>query len=236
MLPSLGTSHRVRPLPWPVIELLSATLRKLAHDITNSMVASVSHVDLMALRNPNPVLNEQLQRLRVHVLRPRTVVHCAIASLPALGDRPRTLAKLHATMATLAIQQGVTLHWRVADDPARFDPALTESEWCHVLHTLCQNALEAHAAALIELGTVGQPEIIVDCTEREPRRLAVIDNGPGCGDLAAAASGGLRRVGSGHLGLGLAVIAALIERAGGNLTIAGPAAGGFRATVEMPSR
>ena len=49
-LASAGQPVPVRPLAWPVVEMLVATLRKLAHDLTNSMVAGVSMVDLTLLK------------------------------------------------------------------------------------------------------------------------------------------------------------------------------------------
>lgn len=232
MLQTLATSHRVRPLPWPVIELLSATLRKLEHDIRNGMVASVAYTDVVAIGVHDPALRARIQRLRGYMLQPLAVGQCAIASLPVATDRPRTLAALRTAMATAATRQGVNLRWLVPDDPDRFDPDLTESQWCHVLYSLCQNALDAHAAVPPELRVVGQPEINVEWIGYEPGRLVVTDNGPGCTDLAGAATGAIRRNGGGHLGLGLTVIAALIERVGGSLTIATPASGGFCATVD----
>ncbi len=231
MVPPFPEAVRVQPLPWATIEVLTVAMRKLAHDLMNSLVASVSLVDLTAMRNTDANVGDQLARLRTHVMRPRASIQCALAALPGLGDRPKTLPTLVKMLRTTAATQGVELIWLGPEESHELAPGLTEAEWCQVASALVQNALEAHAMAEQDEASTAPRWVDVQWQES---RLHVTDNGPGCPDLHAAASCGLRRAGQGHMGLGLAVAAALVERKAGDLHVALNAGGGFQALVRLP--
>lgn len=237
--PGSDLGVRVQPLPWPVVELFSASLRKLAHDLTNSLVAAVSLVDLTLMKSNEPAARNGLNRLRNQILRPRTTLQCATAALPGMtADRPRTVQALEVWAKHAATAQELVLAWQLDgnDQPPR---GLTEPEWVHVVQALCQNALEAHAAARIDKELQSEPESAWLRIESARARdgsavLTVRDNAMGCADLQAAATGRLRRAGGGHLGLGLSIAAALVERAGGQVLLASEPPHGFRATVTLP--
>lgn len=241
-LASAGQPVPVRPLPWPVVELLVATLRKLAHDLTNSMVAGVSMVDLTLLKCNEPAVADSLNRLRSQVLRPRATLARATASLPMpSADRPNTIDALAENISALAEAGGIQLLGAIATTPwpAERPRQMEEGHWVHILHVLLQNAIEAHAAAAMqsEPPLDGKlPYVRVDLTTQPGGglRLLVTDNGEGCADLRAAATGGMRRSGNGHLGLGLAVAAAIAERGGGKLAIAHNPPRGTLAVAEFP--
>lgn len=220
----------VQALPWPMVELLTVALRKLSHDLRNDFTTIESMLDLTVLRNQDAGVAERLQRLRHHASKPQATVTTAVGAVPGLGDRPRTLAALQKSLRSAAEGQGVDLHWQAPEDARDLAPGPTEAEWCHVAHTLVQNALEAHAAAELDEGPGLPRSIEVDW--RGPT-LDVRDDGPGCGDLNAAAHAGLRRAGHGHMGLGLAVAAALVGRHAGTLRIGPADSGGFRALVQL---
>lgn len=214
------TSQRVHALPWPTVELLTASLRKLSHDVTNSLVAAVSMVDLALLKSPDPSVADSLQRLRGQILRPRTTLQTALGPMPLQhGDRPRTLVALERYLSDLGREHAVELQLQL--QPHDLPPVLSETEWVHVLANLGHNALDAHADDVLQDEGPGEPRFVTITATRHGSlfELAVQDNGPGCTDLVAAASGKLRRAGGGHLGFGLAVAAAMVERAGGHLLL-----------------
>jgi len=245
MLPLASAAQPVpvRPLPWPVVELLVGTLRKLAHDLTNSMVAGVSMVDLTLLKCSEPAVADSLNRLRSQLLRPRATLARATASLlMTAADRPVTIDTLAEAIGAMAEAGGVQLLGAIAATPwpTERPKQLEEAHWVHILHVLLQNALEAHAAAAIqsEPPLDGKlPYVRVDLTALPGGglRLLVADNGEGCADLRAAATGGMRRSGNGHLGLGLAVAAAIAQKAGGSLSIAHNPPRGALALAEFPA-
>lgn len=237
MSPTLPSTVRVQALPWPIVELLSGALRKLAHDLTNSMVAGVSMIDLLAMRNTDPLMAEPLQRLRGHVLRPRGMLRVAVAVVPAGADRSRSWTALRTDLLSAAASQQVMLRWQAPVDGPPPGQALSESDWCHIVEALCHNALDAHAAARLDRDPgAGLGQITVTWREAPTQQLQVLDNGPGCANLVGAAKAEVRRAGGGHMGLGLAVVAALAERAGGSLTISSVPDLGFTATVDVPGR
>lgn len=231
MVPPFPEAVRVHPLAWATIEVLTVAMSKLAHDLTNALVASVALVDLTAMRNQDAHVAGQLARLRDHVMRPRATIQCAVAALPGLGDRPKTYPALRKMLDLTAVGQNVELTWLGTAEGDELPPELTEALWCHVLQALVENALQAHAMAEADEGfTVGR-RVDVDW---QAGRLLVADNGPGCKDVRAAATGKLRRAGQGHMGLGLAVVAALVERPGGDLHVGPNPGGGFQALVRVP--
>ncbi len=241
-LASAGQPVPVRPLAWPVVEMLVATLRKLAHDLTNSMVAGVSMVDLTLLKCSEPAVADSLNRLRSQLLRPRATLARATASLPMpSADRPVTIEALAENIGALAEAGGIQLLGAIATTPwpTERPKQIDEAHWVHILHVLLQNALEAHAAAAIQSeppldGRLPYVRLDLTSVPGGGLRLLVTDNGEGCADLQVAATGGMRRSGNGHLGLGLAVAAAIAERAGGKLAIGHNPPRGTLAIAEFP--
>jgi len=206
-------------------------MRKLGHDITNSLVAAVSLVDLTLMKCHEQPVTDSLNRLRGQLLRPRATMLLATSALPALtGEMPRTLVALPPWLAKEAEASEVRIEWQLTE---RVPSGWQESDWVHVLRSLCLNALDAHAAARRIDPDAHAAELRYVRVFQEAARLYVLDNGPGCADLGAAASGGLRRSGGGHLGLGLAVVAALAERCGGDLHISPAVPTGLQATLRL---
>ena len=234
----------VLALPWPVVRLLVDTMRKFAHDLTNTIVAGVSMVDLTLLKCHEPAVADQLQRLRGQLLRPRTTLGRATASLPMPStQRPSSLDALERWVINQGVEAGVELRGVIAQAPwpSLRPGALNDESWGLVLYALLQNALDAHAAAALQSAPPpdGQvPFIDVDLTQDAAGtlHLRVVDNAEGCADLCAAASGQLRRSGNGHLGLGLTVAAAIAARAGGYLTLDHHEPRGVVASGEFPNK
>lgn len=239
-----GAPVHVRALPWPVVELLVDTMRKLAHDLTNAMVAGVSMVDLTLLKCHEPAVADHLQRLRGQLLRPRTTIGWATASLPMPStQRPPGLGALERRVTDQGHEAGIELRGVIAQTPwpSLRPRGLDEDSWGLILHALLQNALDAHAAAALQ----GEPPpddqvafIQMDLTQEDAGtvHVRVVDNAEGCADLNSAATGRLRRSGNGHLGLGLAVAAAIAERAGGCLTLAHHRPRGLIVCAEFPNK
>jgi C4-dicarboxylate-specific signal transduction histidine kinase len=231
---------RVCPLPWSTIDLLGTMLRKLAHDLTNSMVAGISLVDLMQMKVPDAAVSAGLARLRAQLMRPRDTLQSALLPLPTTSsERPQTITALNTWL------EKTTEHARVllvsslgpVDTQARRPLGLGEAEWVHLLSLLVQNALDAHAAQLLDREAdeeVEPPWIRVELTRHSGLLLTISDNGPGCADLVAASQGTLRRVGQGHLGLGLPIAAALADKGGGTLDIGCRQSRGFVAMARFP--
>lgn len=230
---------RVRPLPWSTIELLSTMLRKLAHDLTNSMVAGISLVDLMQMKVPDASVSAGLARLRAQMMRPRDTLQSALLPLPASSsERPLTITALNTWLlkSTEHAQVALVSSLGPVDSQARRPLGLGEAEWVHLIWLLVQNALDAHAAQLLDREAddeVEPPWIRIDLIRSSGLVLTISDNGPGCADLLAASHGTLRRVGQGHLGLGLPIAAALAAKAGGTLDIASSMAHGFVAIASF---
>jgi signal transduction histidine kinase len=228
--------HRVRPLGDDEIEKLAALLRKLGHDLTNSLVAAVSLTGLAAHLSHDAEVNRLLDQARQQLLRPRTVLDTALAPLPLVrGEKPITFDGLSRLLQRRADDLGVRLNCVLEPAVARLGP-LDEWRWIQVALPLCTNAFDA----LAETRDRQQPapsriDVALLPADHSGAELTVSDDGPGCSDLAAAANGQLRRAGGGHLGLGLAVAAAVVGRYGGWLDIWAAKPNGFVAFATVPA-
>jgi hypothetical protein len=217
---------RVQALPWPVLEALQPLLRKLAHDLGNALVAGVTMADVLAMQSGERT--GLLASLRPYLLRPREVLDTAVNGLPEIGVRPRAWMELRRELSDHAAVRGVELRWRAPSTAAALPTWLAEADWCLAAWTLLHNGLDAHAAAVELDEGVPEPWVEINCREEG---LLVSDNGPGCTDLLAVAAGTVRRRGGGHLGLGLSVLAAVVERSGGGVFLAPRPGGGVLASV-----
>jgi signal transduction histidine kinase len=221
---------RVQALPWPMVELLTGAMVKLAHDLRNDFTAFQSMIDLTEQRNQDAGVAEKLQRVKHYAVRPVQTLRQAISVLPGMIEQPRTLRALRDALSAAAEAQGVELQWHAPETTDDLAPGPSEEQWCLLALTLVQNALDAHAVGELDDGPGVARSIEVRWQGPE---LDVRDDGPGCVDLNAAANRGLRRTGHGHMGLGLAVAAALVERHHGTLHIGPGDSGGFRARVQL---
>jgi signal transduction histidine kinase len=221
---------RVQPLPWPIVELLTVSMVKLAHDLRNDFTAFQSMIDLTEQRNQDASVAEKLLRVKHYAGRPIQTLRQAISVLPGMIEQPRTLHALRECLSAVAQAQGVELKWQGPETTEDLAPGLSEEQWCLLALTLVQNALDAHAAGELDAGPGVARSIEVHW---QPNELDVQDDGPGCVDLNAAANQRLRRTGRGHMGLGLAVAAALVERHHGTLHIGPGESGGLRARVQL---
>lgn len=207
------TWHKVLPLAPDVEVALTAALRKLSHDISNSLVAAVSHLDLLGLHDPHVRDLTDWQSCRSQLTRPRGVVTTALWALPLGGrDQPRTYSELHAW-------------WSKRQDSLGLDaelPMLAQTwQQPDAIFALCCVLTNA-AEALQDAHRLGEPLVRppLVAIQQDGGSVLVSDSGPGCADPIGAASGHVRRAGQGHLGLGLAAAAAALGRLGGQLHIA----------------
>lgn len=205
--------HSVLPLAPEVEAALTAALRKLSHDISNSLVAAVSHLDLLGLHDPQLRELADWQSCRAQLARPRAVVSTALWALPGAGrDQPRTYSDLRTWWSQR--QSGLGLDAQLPDlvEPWQQPDAV---------FALCC-ALTNAAEALQDARRLGEPLVRPPqiAIRQDAGSVLVADSGPGCADPRGAASGQLRRAGHGHVGLGLAAAAAALRRHGGQLHIA----------------
>lgn len=216
--------HEVQPLPLAVQAALTAAVRKLSHDVSNSLVAAVSYLDLLGLQAPLLRDVPEWRDCRHQLDRPRQVMKTALWCLPAGGrGQPQTLPELSEWWETRVGTLGLTTTLPVL--PAQWARPEAVFALCCVL----TNAVEA----LEEARRLGEPLV------RPPtvgvrvngHDVLVEDSGPGCSDPAAAASGQARRAGQGHLGVGLASAAAALAPLGGGLAIAAQPWGNSPAAV-----
>jgi hypothetical protein len=229
-----STWHAVTPLQADVASALGAALRKLSHDINNSLVAGTSHLDLLTLRLPELRQAPELVTARQQLQRPRRVVAAALAALPGeVRERPRTATELadwwlgRGAEAGLATSGSLPLSGRWATPPATL-----------ALYQLLTNVAEAmEETRRLEEPLAPVPMLQILQTEQT---LTLRDNGPGCQTLELAASGRQRRAGAGHLGLGLATAAAAMQELAGELAIASAGdgavltGGGFQVQLRLP--
>lgn len=227
----------VVPQPWPQIERLQQVVLKLAHDMTNSLVVSVSHTDLALLTAQDPEQIAVLQQLRPHIAAPFAIVKGVRAALPGgAHDGVRTLFALQERIQRRALVEQIQVFWHL--DLAEVPPGMTTADWTHVVHLLVENAFDAHLEATCDLAgsqPISAPEISVVADLNNGIWLRVADNGPGCSELRAAATGQLVRAGKGHLGLGLTVAASLCAKANLDLVLQPNDSKGLVASVRARS-
>ncbi len=218
----------VEPLAPVALTLALAMMKKLSHDLNNALLSSLSLAELVMLDHPEvaPIL----EPVRLHLQRPRQVLEASLRALPTRAAvRPRLLNTWPARVATEA--KALQLDLRLPEQLAG-PAALAEDDWVQCLDNLVRNALEAHELALkLHHDYAEAPWVAVQ--QLRPNCWQVLDNGPGCPDLQAAARG-VARQGAGHLGLGLAVVAAHLQRIGGTLTLAPRDGSGLVATIQWP--
>jgi hypothetical protein len=229
-----ATWHVVTPLQADVAAALGAALRKLSHDINNSLVAGASHLDLLTLRLPELRQAPELLTARQQLQRPRRVVAAALAALPGeVRERPRTATELADWWLGRGAEAGLTTSGSLPLSGPWATPSATLA-----LYQLLTNAAEAmEETRRLEEPLPATPLLQILQTGNS---LTLRDNGPGCQTLALAASGGQRRAGAGHLGLGLATAAAAMQELAGDLRIASAgdgavqADGGFQVQLRLP--
>ncbi len=233
----LHTAEIVTPLPWAQVERLQQVVLKFAHDMTNSLVVSVSHTDLALMTATDPAQIALLTQLRPHIAAPFEVLAAGRAVFAgAARDGARTLVALRECIQQHAMMEQVAITWRMDLDAV--PPEMNAADWTHIVEVLVQNALDAHACAARDLAPgqfAGAREISVSAQPNQGIWLRVADNGPGCSDLHAAANGQLARAGKGHLGLGLTVAASLCAQANLELVLQPNESSGLIASVRARS-
>ena len=217
-----GLLYRVQPLDAAAAQLVQFTTRKIAHDVSNVLVAALTLADMAGAADADIPADDLLVRLRAAVGRPGDVMRGALLSVRSRAVvRPATLADLQAHLRAAVAENGGLLTFGVEGDAPR---GAEEACWTEVADILTQNALDAFAVDAIEPEPdTPAPRLAVHlCTMDGMRTLRVSDNGPGCPTWPRIAAGPTARAGHGHLGLGLGLAAARLAACGGTLDV-GPA-------------
>lgn len=202
------------------LAVVARLIHKLKHDVSNSLVAAMGELELLADDAHDADLAQRLRDTRATLVRPYAELRRVSQTLPLPGGAVIRLQDLMQQLADRAQQLGVTLQW---SSGAR--EQLTVTDWLRpVVVALVANALDAAEAG----GTV---EVNVKVAAGQ---LQVRDDGRSAVDLAAAAAGRLMRAGGGHLGLGLPVAAALVGAHGGHLVLSAAPDSGVIASATWP--
>ena len=212
----------MQPLEDATLTRLSRCLHKLRHDLSNSLVAGLGEVELLAADAQSDPMAERLNLLRDRLLRPFQELRLLTAGLPHPAGAPTRWPELQQLFEQRARAQGTEL--AVQPEVLALLAALPALR--PVLAALIANALDATDAfrqARIDVETASGRTT----AGKHWQALTVRDTGPGCIDLAAAAAGQLQRAGSGHMGLGLAASAAILHRLSGELWLENGQAGGL---------
>lgn len=218
----------VEPMPPVALALALAMMNKLSHDLNNAQLSSQSLLELAMLDHPE--LAPLLDPVHKHLRRPRQVLETSLRALPTRASvRPRVLSAWPARVAAEAAALQVELRLpAILAGPA----GLPEDDWTQCLDNLVHNAMDSHELGRRLHHDYAQPPWI-SVEQNGPSEWHVMDNGPGCQDLQLAARGSPRQ-GAGHLGLGLAVVAAHLARIGGTLTVAQRGGTGITAVMQWP--
>ena len=224
----------VAPLPREAVDLSIAIVRKLAHDINNSLVSAISTLDLVVVDHPE--LEDLLAPLRRELSRPRTILERPLRTLPSRAMvRPFSLADWRPSIADEAKMLAISV--RMPGDlpgPAAMD----EATWTQCLDNVVRNALEAHKASVRAGDTnplPGRWVLVQFGADQSWRWCEVSDNGPGHDDPQSALLSRRGRSGGGHLGLGLAVVANHMATVGGAATVCGREGGGWTTILRWPA-
>ena len=218
-------SFVVQPLDPAVLGHLARALRKLKHDLSNSLVAAMGEMELLAADVGDVGFADRLLDARTSLLRPFLDLRRTTMSLPLVDGAPQRWADLRAQLDARAQTVGAKLDWQ----PEALETLNTDPPLRPIVAALVNNALDAAQAGV----TVRVAFLAPDAAGW--RGLVVSDDGPGCKDLAAAAQGHLQRAGGAHLGLGLAVAATLLAARGGKLTLQAATPHGLEAAAKWPT-
>ncbi len=214
----------VQPLDPALLAQLVRLLHKLKHDLSNSLVAAMGELDLLAEDVDDVALAERLHETRGNLLRPFRDLRRITTGLPLPEGAPVRWQDVRHELETRARELGVALEWQ--PDVVRWlaaDPALRP-----IVAALVTNALDAATAGVtVDVSLTAEPQT-------GDHFLQIRDDGPGCSDLLAAADGKLARTGGAHLGLGLPVAAAILAQRGGHLTLQENAPHGLLAIASWP--
>lgn len=221
MVPDQATplpgTYLVKPLDGQVIERLTLVLRKIKHDLSNNLVATMGELELLAEEAPNRQQAEKIQAARNKLLRPFDDLRRLLLPFPQADGARLSGTEVMKQLNSRASMLGVQLNW-----PQPVVHLLTEDpELAAVVAALTTNALDA---------AIPQQPLQVRVT-LEGQKLSVIDNGQGCGDVQAAALGQLVRMGGAHLGVGLGLAAKALTDRGGTLTLEANSPRGLRAVA-----
>lgn len=216
------------------IALLVAAVRKLAHDVNNALVSSVSMFDLAVseLADDHPELDEGLAPVRPYLSAPRTVFERPMRTLPTRSmQRPRVLGDWISQIQG----EGAKLDAEVQVAPGLPEPPIDPADWVQCLDNAVVNALDARENAK-RCGDADEPGLVsvVPFALGEWQGVRIDDNGKPPADLGAVAQGTTRRSGHGHLGLGLQVAAMHLLPVGGQVRLSASPLGGVRVEMRWP--
>lgn len=216
------------------ITLSIAIVRKLAHDISNSLVSAISTLDLVVVDHRE--LEDLLAPLRRELSRPLAILERPLRTLPSRAMiRPFSLADWRPRIADEAKVLAISI--RIPGElPGPTD--LDEATWTQCLDNVVRNALDAHKASPRAGDTnplPGRWVLVQFGGDQTERWCEVSDNGPGHDDPLAAAQSRRARSGAGHLGLGLAVAASQLAKVGGNVVVRRRDGGGWSTTLHWPA-
>jgi len=216
------------------IALLVTALRKLAHDVNNALVSSVSMFDLAVsdLADDHAELAAGLAPVRPYLSAPQAVFERPLRTLPTRSMlRPRVYADWLAQIRS----EGAKLSAEVEVAPGLHQPLIQEADWVQCLDNAVVNALDARENAM-RCGDADDPGLVsvVPFAQGEWCGVRIDDNGKPPADLAGVAQGSARRSGHGHLGLGLPVAAMHLAAVGGQVRLSASLLGGVRVELRWP--
>ncbi|MSP90766.1 MAG: HAMP domain-containing histidine kinase [Myxococcales bacterium] len=214
--------------------MLHAATRKLAHDLSNALVAAVTRTEMLGGTAAEGVPADDLAHLRAALARPGDVLRGALLSVRARSaQRPRSLAAVEARLQAAVGARAGTLAFWIAGD-ALHGP--DEELWAEVIDIITQNSLDAFAVDALEPEPdTPAPHLRVHLEIGNGRQvLCVTDNGPGCPAWPRVAAGPTARAGHGHLGLGLGLAAARLAECEGTLDVGPAQPRGAVASAQVP--
>lgn len=214
----------VQPLDPALLHQVVRLLHKLKHDLSNSLVAAMGELELLASDVEDVALAERLQETRGKLLRPFQDLRRLTAGLPLPDQAPQRWQDARHQLDVRARSIGATLTWQ----PEVLQLMAADTALRPIVVALVTNALDAADAGVAVAASCATGEHLAE------QSLWVSDDGPGCPDLPAAAHGQLQRTGSVHLGLGLPVAAAILATRGGRLTLQSNEPRGLRVTAIWP--
>ena len=187
-------------------------LEKLVHDLNNALVSVHARLDVLEFKLPEE-LGETMTGLRQALEGVNRVLETSTHwQTSAAQGTIQSEAELRFNWNSTCRNLGITVDWRTNLDGWDHDigPELSST-----LAVLMWNSCDA----LVKQPQSLAKHIEVTCVASDGMQTVVVkDNGPGCDDLLAAVQGAARR-GGGHMGLGLATLAARLKDIGGELRV-----------------
>ena len=220
-------------------ELRSQFVSTISHELRTPLTAVLGFIETVRARGSDPGLDaddllaraerhaRHLDRMIEELLDFGRIERAELHLVAEEADLAELVPSLVADLAPVAGERGVEV---VVDAPRGARALVDRDALARMLGNLLENAVRyAPSSAPIEVGVIAQGDVV---------RVWVSDDGPGIGadDLPFVFERfyrGRDQMGQGT-GIGLAVVAALVEEHGGAVRIAAPPGGGTTVTIELP--